>query len=286
MKPLLLPALALLAACSQPATQKVTSSVPSVPQKVAAAGPVEGAVASSQGAEEPKAQEVFDTTQLEPYSPERMMRVLQAHDISSLFKYDSLENPVQNGFFGPDHYRIEMVFTSVQPDSVQHNVFHIVGKSRHKKVITPFSGTLRLTTMWHQKANGSMMPSEMPYEVHGTYDLREAKGSKYAGRFVGQSELYFSLTENGSLEWDYSLGSQRGGSASVFKGTWQAYSGRSITPAIWAKNIELIAETVLPNFSIGERDVIINPKYASLGWNNYWENDEWWHETPKPALNL
>ena len=37
---------------------------------------------------------------------------------------------------------------------------------------------------------------------------------------------------------------------------------------------------------LGERDVYINPKYAGLDWNEAWENDEWWADSPKPKLSL
>ena len=27
---------------------------------------------------------------------------------------------------------------------------------------------------------------------------------------------------------------------------------------------------------MGEREVEINKEYRHLGWDNFWENDEWW----------
>jgi hypothetical protein len=284
MKRLPLAGLVLLMACSQPATQKVASTTIQAPQSVEAKAST--AVVSTVDEASAAALAVFDTTQLERYSPERMMGVLAAHDLSVLFRYDSLQNPIQNGFFGPNHYRIEMLFTSVRQDSTQPNVFHITGKSRHKKVITPFTGTLNLTKMWHQKSTGDILPAQMPYEVQGTFDLREDAGSKYAGRFTGQSKLYFALDESGDLDWGYQLGYERAGTAGLFQGMWQPYAHQAAQPVMWAQNIELIAEKVLPNFNIGERETVVNPKYAKLGWNNYWENDEWWAATPTPALSL
>ena len=45
------------------------------------------------------------------------------------------------------------------------------------------------------------------------------------------------------------------------------------------------ARTALPSSvkysrasNIGARDAHINPRYARVGWNTYWQNDEWWVE--------
>jgi hypothetical protein len=38
----------------------------------------------------------------------------------------------------------------------------------------------------------------------------------------------------------------------------------------------MFANDILADFSYGERDIQINEKYVHLGWDNYWEQDEWW----------
>jgi hypothetical protein len=37
-----------------------------------------------------------------------------------------------------------------------------------------------------------------------------------------------------------------------------------------------VTHQVMKRFDIGERGSHINPKYARVGWNSFWENKEWW----------
>ncbi len=76
---------------------------------------------------------------------DRMQALLKDQDLSPIWQAD-LENgevaPLYNGFYGPDHYRIEMFFGSVEKDESRPNVYRITGKSRFKKNITPFTGEI------------------------------------------------------------------------------------------------------------------------------------------------
>jgi hypothetical protein len=47
------------------------------------------------------------------------------------------------------------------------------------------------------------------------------------------------------------------------------------------QNIFYFQQDIFRDFIIGERDMDFNPKYAKLGWNSYWENEEWWAEPGK-----
>jgi hypothetical protein len=51
-------------------------------------------------------------------------------------------------------------------------------------------------------------------------------------------------------------------------------------------DLEEISRDIVPDFNIGERGFMLNPKYAHLGWDKYWQNDEWWADSPQPSLNL
>jgi hypothetical protein len=46
---------------------------------------------------------------------------------------------------------------------------------------------------------------------------------------------------------------------------------------LWADNFFAVAEGVLKDFNIGERDVEINPQYRHLGWDTFWTDEEWWN---------
>ena len=47
----------------------------------------------------------------------------------------------------------------------------------------------------------------------------------------------------------------------------------------------MFANNILADFSYGERDIQINEKYVHLGWDNYWEQDEWWVDSKTKMWN-
>ena len=53
-----------------------------------------------------------------------------------------------------------------------------------------------------------------------------------------------------------------------------------------SSDIFLLSPSLIKDFGIGDRGAQVNPKYAKLGWNELWENDEWWADSPKPKLSL
>jgi hypothetical protein len=70
------------------------------------------------------------------------------------------------------------------------------------------------------------------------------------------------------------------GAGVLYTGTWTSNAGQ-VKPATWVVNIlSYVGPQVFSDFIIGERDRDINPKYARLGWNGYWENEEWWSSAP------
>ncbi len=69
-------------------------------------------------------------------------QLLTEHNFASLWAMEQRKGAaVYNGFYGPDHYRIEFYFASVTRDGLQLGHFNITGKSRYKKKITPFAGS-------------------------------------------------------------------------------------------------------------------------------------------------
>ena len=58
---------------------------------------------------------------------------------------------------------------------------------------------------------------------------------------------------------------------------------KSFTVAPW---VSAVAPDVFKDFMLDERMGEINPKYAKLGWKEFWTNDEWWADSPKPKLTL
>ncbi|RZK99109.1 MAG: hypothetical protein EOO62_25270 [Hymenobacter sp.] len=72
-----------------------------------------------------------------------------------------------------------------------------------------------------------------------------------------------------------------------YQGTWTSASTGRTVQALWVENIiGYHGPHAFADFLMGDRGMEINPKYAKLGWDNYWANDEWWAASPKPRLSL
>ena len=313
MKKLLCLLVLAASACQQQApTNQLTVSEPAPAAQVAAAA-----------APAPGATPARNLSVADPLNPAPAVRAaLRSYDFSRLLQTVhpdaaadlTFASHAQNGFYGPDHYRIEMALTDVRRDEREPGLYHVRGKSRYKKIITPFAGTVRFTQLIDQPgfserdqaeltASG-VAEEELPtvvaqqpnyFTALGTFELAEDSTHRGAGTYRGQVALdYFVDQETGDLFIEsldqrnsrHRTGTQGGGVK--YEGTWTSQTTGKTNPVVWVDNIFGYAPEphIFNDFLIGERDVDFNPKYAKLGWNHYWENDEWWAESPKPSLSL
>jgi hypothetical protein len=200
-----------------------------------------------------------------------------------------------------------MYFASVEKDPIQPHIYHITGKSRFKDNIIPFTGKIIINSLSYiQDTNLAQVTIEnMGFKevmtAKGKFELKEEVGYTGAGVFGGEALIdlgirkfedsyqeheidtwttfYKEVNEDSGVQL---VGSSRG-AGFLLDGNWTSYETSKVKPVLVAKDIFLISNDILENFMIGERDVVINPKYRQLGWDNYWSNDEWWNET-KPIL--
>jgi hypothetical protein len=220
------------------------------------------------------------------------MAFFQKNKLDSAFVEEY--NYPDNGFYGEDRYRIEFLFTEAKQDATDPSVYHIKGKNRHKKTITPFEGTVKLNKLRFfsdpnlDTAEVNSMGVAQSYATEGVFEFAEAnKTSPYSGLFKGTMKMEFSLVENGHPQlWYYSsVPLPSGGSGYRFDGTWTSFTKPDqVKPVLWAADLFRIGNDILKDFSMGEREVEINKKYHNLGWDNFWENDEWWHVAAKPKM--
>lgn len=216
-------------------------------------------------------------------------------DLATKYRVDSLflsDYPV-NGFYGKDRYRIEFVFTEMTADKNDPLLYHVKGKNRYKKEISKFEGTIRLDKISSFKdpnldtAEINAMDILNTYTVEGTFQLAEDPNLSSSGVFSGKMLLDFSThkTSNRPELWFYSQSLKSGNCGYRFDGNWVSLKNKDmIKPVIWSQDLFRIGNDILKDFSYGEREVEINPKYRDLGWANFWENDEWWHDAKKPAM--
>ncbi|AHJ97403.1 hypothetical protein Hsw_1808 [Hymenobacter swuensis DY53] len=242
-----------------------------------------------------------------PLPDQELTRFLQQYAVAPLLQ--SVRNTQEvvpyNGFFGSDRHRIEVVLLRVRPDATQPRRLLVTAKSRFKGKIQDLQGVIELTALQRQPALNKaeqayekqqeamrmMTVIRLPnaekavgyYTLTGNFDWREVAG---AGRFAGRAVLDVAVTDQQGL-WSASLRKTAGarGADLLFDGQWTSGQMGLVKPFILVENVTGFAEHVLQDFEVGERDIVINPKYARLGWDSYWENEEWWAEPTKAAAH-
>ena len=221
----------------------------------------------------------------------------EKNDLSQLFKTDW----PQNGFFGDDRYRIEFMFTEVKKDATNPNIYIVKGKNRHKKVITAFEGTYTFTEVkkFDDKyismelvpeeemdvESGKEVKQEPKFALKGNFILNEdPKLINTSGVFRGTMTADVHEIDNEEQKtkemqlWFFSKDKNTGYRCD---GTWAAYKNPTKTkPVIYAADIYTFGNDILKDFSMGERDVQINEKYRNLGWDDFYDGEEWWNESP------
>jgi hypothetical protein len=220
---------------------------------------------------------------------QQAMAFLTANNLDTLFE----SHYPQNGFYGEDRHRIEYLFESSKRDAKDPTLIHVKGRNRYKKTITPFSGTIRITQL-SEFTDPNLDTSEVSgmhvrtfYAAQGEFELKEDVIGQSSGVFKGTLKMEFNTrTDEYPIDfWFYSKNLPSGGGGYRMDGTWTSYTKKDLVkPVILAHDLFRFANDILKDFSYGEREVEINPKYRSLGWELFWENEEWWNEAEKPKM--
>ncbi|MBO2007647.1 hypothetical protein [Hymenobacter negativus] len=194
------------------------------------------------------------------------------------------------GFYGPDHYRISFYFDEVRRDSLRPEQFRVRGRNRYRKVITPFAGTITVQTVVFDArldVDNSYQPTDSvpTFVVRATYELREDPATKGAGVYRGEALLDVYENSHGVLQladiWGTGFNPTHGGGL-LFRGDWtDNHTGRH-RPAAWANKLSAVTPApVMKEQEAGGRVGDVDPVLAKLGWNEFWENEEWWATSPK-----
>ena len=249
-----------------------------------------------------------------------MRQLLNEYDLSKLWQGDMKErrqDPTLQGFFGPDHYRFALVFSDVVRDKQHPEIYHVQGICRYRKNIRPFEGKLTvrqiadLDAPWDYDefspqeqdsmlteaaaSDSNMARYERARRLSHPYTLRaelqiQEETAENSGIFLGEATLNFYVTSPKRLGYVtapfVTIGAPANGSAMLLHGARRNVTTRQVKPFVVSDNVFAAAPEVYKDFGIGDRGGEINPKYARLGWNELWENDEWWTDSPKPNLNL
>ncbi|MBF9221418.1 hypothetical protein [Hymenobacter ruricola] len=244
--------------------------------------------------------------------------VLRRYDLSSLWQGTTSgpqSTAVLEGFFGPDHYRFALALTEVHRDADNPALYHVRGKCHYRKNVRPFTGTLLIrqvedleppyefdytdaTAPNQSEAAGSDSAETVyerkvelahPREVRAELRIKEVEQAN-AGEMLAAASLLFYVKSNGHL--GYIRAPFRGTDGLynagylLINGSRLNISTKQVKQFVVADNVFSAAPDVYKDFEIGDRGGEMNPKYAHLGWNEKWENEEWWADSPKPKLNL
>ncbi|GAA4050341.1 hypothetical protein GCM10022409_41410 [Hymenobacter glaciei] len=231
-----------------------------------------------------------------------MRALVRQHNLATLWQGNTDErkdDPTLEGFFGPDHYRFAFVFNEVRRDAQHPELFHVRGKCRYRKNIRPFTGTLtmRAIAILPDSAFQQMMEGDLgtapgsvqTYTAKAQLQLREEK-QENSGLFEGEAVLDFYVTADHHFGYVTSLvdgvddtNPTRGGGV-LLRGKRRNITTGQVKSFVVAASAVMAAPDVFQDFAIGDRGDEINPKYAKLGWNELWANEEWWHDSAKPPL--
>jgi hypothetical protein len=252
-----------------------------------------------------------DVASIPVTAPAEIARFFQQHNLTSTLQTatGSKGDYALNGFRGKVKYRTEVVVQQVRQDSHNPAVYYLAGLSRTRWQITPFQGQVTLETLsreplpteadqayvkeWSMSvlSIGSVRnPDNEPvarYAVGGRVTLQERGEKGISQIFTGTLVAELALTKGGKIVLNnpFLHGPSQGGGLK-YEGSWVPSRGSRVQPAVWVSSIIGYSPNIFGDLTIGEREFDFNPKYAKLGWNTYWENDEWWADSPQPKFDL
>ncbi len=211
---------------------------------------------------------------------------------------------IYNGFYDTTNYRVEFYISAVASDTANPFVVAISGKCKYKENITDFTGVINIDSLFSyrditysyrefltyadstEKFTGDTTINT--YHAKGTFILKEDSNLANTGAFTGNFFMDFvpEYTDNqlqGHSLWRNTENETRRGGF-LFDGLWASYKSGQQKQVIFAEDLFMFANEILEDFSYGEREIEINEKYRSLGWENYWEGEEWWNSEGAPKL--
>lgn len=203
-------------------------------------------------------------------------------DVAALFAVSKKYPAPQNGFVGPMPQRLEVIFKQVVQDDQHPGFYRVDGLMRTRGVVRTLKGTIELRQVRHAWEDATQI-----YIATGNFHFTQlAHSNQAAANWQGLVAVDFEVEAGRTklfLEEGAMLPISRG---FAFEGTRTTTSAKSLERVIWAANFGPLGSTILEGFGPGGRSEEVAPRYRKYGWDNYWQNDEWWADSPKPKLGL
>ena len=212
------------------------------------------------------------------------------YDLSHLFITDTVYG--NNGVFGDEYGRLQIVLTSVKKDTVNPLRYNVTGASRHMKNVTPFKGFIELVIIYEYPGNYEIYredADEIEAKIHpgepmrvytitnGNFEFYEDRTKKFSGVFSGNFMLKFHRVEGDELVNDLQEWENIRYSNNTFKGNWRPYTSTKSFPVAWGEGRIPVKEGI----DIGDEEFEIAPRYKRHGWQKntageFIDNPEFW----------
>ncbi|MDX5395658.1 MAG: hypothetical protein LPK21_05615, partial [Hymenobacteraceae bacterium] len=167
-----------------------------------------------------------------------------------------------NGVFDKNYSRLQIHFETIKQDSSVTELYHITGASRHRNVVTPFSGKIKIEQVKPAQVNITKeFPEAKFLSVEAVYELNENSKSPYSGSFTGKLQFIFQQNKQGAILPAAST-EFKPYSNFTYNGIWKHYKSGSEVWCAWG-----LGHLPVPaGVDVGENDFEIAEKYRNNGW--------------------
>lgn len=182
------------------------------------------------------------------------------------------------GFYGTDHYKIAYHIHSARPDPLIKGRILIKGLSNYKKNIRSINGYFDVKAVAVNFKDESDPVYNTNFLIAGVFHFDEAKKDTKVGTYEGNWVMDLSEVNNPykELEFTYAENGISDGNNFLLNGVWQSTSVEESKSVCFSEVIEKIGSDIFNVFHYGDREIGIRPEFASNGWTDYYENNEWW----------
>jgi hypothetical protein len=179
------------------------------------------------------------------------------------------------GFIGEDYQRLSIHFSSVHREAGRRDRYIATGKTRVKRNICNFQGTITVATA--RKYTDTEFPEASEGVIISKCLFKENPRQRYSGSFEGVLMTDYYIDPAGHVKYDDFMADADGFSNNQFVGVWRSYSGGPPKRCHWGDyRIPFCGD-----LDVGAGEFWPDEKYRTNGWEGLdrereGESDDWW----------